>query len=662
MRTLAIGAWSVLLMTLTAIVATPRDVHAQLGALVSPGRLSRAHASLEGINSCLQCHTAGRGVSAEKCLTCHKPIAERIARKKGVHRAVTTDCVKCHVEHAGVDAELRPFDTQRFNHTAETGFALDGLHASLATTCASCHKSRSFLTTSPSCSSCHTDAHKGSLGPRCETCHTTSIRFAESRTKFDHTRTAFPLTGAHASITCAACHTKGGAATYKVGSTTCASCHSDPHRQQFGATCATCHVTQSWKTTKVDHSRTAFPLRGQHSSVQCASCHAKPAMQVKPKTETCAACHMDPHRGVFKQDCKSCHDESSFKKAGPSGFDHSSTRFPLVDKHAGLACAACHMKAPAAIAPRPVPARGPTATRGAAARGAATTRQPIAADFGGLRTECMSCHVDVHRAELGTSCETCHTARSFQVAAFKHARLRPFFDGQHTMLRCAQCHISTYGAIPVPAPAQPRDASPAAAARATSAPAVLRVGFIKTSDTCATCHTDVHLGQVGTRCETCHTVATPKFAVQTFPHATTKFPLTGKHTAVACQSCHTVATLDFPAGHGTARRLTGMGTACATCHQDPHKGELGTSCERCHSTDTFSFSGKWYAHSNRQLARTFFVGRHMTTCTACHKRGQTNTAARTTLAAYEIPTTCTSCHKDVHRGALGPRCESCHKP
>ena len=44
------------------------------------------------------------------------------------------------------------------------------------------------------------------------------------------------------------------------------------------------------------------------------------------------------------------------------------------------------------------------------------------------------------------------------------------------------------------------------------------------------------------------------------------------------------------------------------------------------------------------------------------KLGHRMDAARTPFAAYVIPTTCTSCHKDVHRGALGPRCESCHKP
>src|SRR5512145_3557946 len=92
------------MLMLMAQAAAARSAYAQLGALVSPGRLSRAHASLEGIGNCLSCHSAGRGIAAEKCLTCHKPVADRIAQRKGVHRSVTTDCVACHVEHAGVDA------------------------------------------------------------------------------------------------------------------------------------------------------------------------------------------------------------------------------------------------------------------------------------------------------------------------------------------------------------------------------------------------------------------------------------------------------------------------------------------------------------------------------------------------------------------------------
>jgi hypothetical protein len=397
---------------------------------------------------------------------------------------------------------------------------------------------------------------------------------------------------------------------------------------------------------------------------------------VKPKSDTCASCHTDPHNGVFKQDCARCHTETTFTKTGggnslSSGFDHSSTRFPLVDGHATLACSSCHTGQAAAplagraAAPAP-PARG-TTSRGAIARPATAAATRPVADFRGLKTDCASCHTDVHRAELGTTCETCHNARTFQVSGFLHAKRRPFFDGQHASLRCAQCHTSTYGTTAAAA----RTAAAAATrpVRTTTQVPAVRVGFTQTSDTCVSCHTDVHLGQVGARCETCHTVETARFAVANFQHSKTKFPLTGKHAPLTCEACHTVATQAFPSGHGTAKRFTGIGTTCASCHADPHASELGTDCQTCHSTDTFAI--KRYTHRRAPILRSFFTGRHVTTCSACHKpaAGRTGApmASRTVVpaavvASYKASTACITCHTDVHRGALGPRCESCHKP
>ena len=121
----------------------PRVAAAQLGSLLSPGQLTKAHADLEGVTKCTQCHERGRRVSAERCLSCHKPVAQRIAAKVGIHRNVTDDCVSCHVEHHGADGELRPFDRTKFDHTADTRFPLDGKHAALATKCESCHRTRS---------------------------------------------------------------------------------------------------------------------------------------------------------------------------------------------------------------------------------------------------------------------------------------------------------------------------------------------------------------------------------------------------------------------------------------------------------------------------------------------------------------------------------------
>jgi hypothetical protein len=167
------------------------------------------------------------------------------------------------------------------------------------------------------------------------------------------------------------------------------------------------------------------------------------------------------------------------------------------------------------------------------------------------------------------------------------------------------------------------------------------------------------VGQVSTRCESCHTIEAPRFAVASFAHDQTKFPLTGKHGAVACAVCHKIEARAFPAGVATTRRLTGLGQSCATCHQDPHEGQFVQSCDRCQSAETFRIAR--YTHLRAGALREFFAGLHLyAPCTSCHK-----TTIRTgggAATSYQISTTCVNCHADVHRGALGPRCETCHKP
>jgi hypothetical protein len=254
----------------------------------------------------------------------------------------------------------------------------------------------------------------------------------------------------------------------------------------------------------------------------------------------------------------------------------------------------------------------------------------------------------VHQGELGSTCESCHSSRTFHLTSFRHRRQRTFFDGQHAPLRCVQCHPPTSTAGPA------RRSQPA-----------IRIGFSSTPDACASCHRDVHLGQVGRGCESCHAVETPKFAIAAFAHGTTRFPLTGKHVPLACERCHKVETGLFPGGHGTARRLAGIGTACATCHDDAHRGQFAQDCQSCHTTGAFTIGR--YTHLNGRARRSFFAGRHLTaTCASCHKPPSiapaTKRAAQPSAIAYVIPTTCTTCHADVHRGALGPRCESCHRP
>ncbi len=595
-----------LLLGLLLLAAASEVRSQQLGSLVSPGNLSRAHAALEGIDNCQKCHEPGKQVTAAKCLSCHKPIADRIAAGKGVHRAVRGECVSCHVEHAGVDADLRHLDRRRFDHRTQTGFPLAGKHA--AVECAACHKTRSFLAAKPSCISCHNDAHRGALGPDCAKCHNPAVPFKESRRSFDHGKTAFPLTGAHATLRCDQCHKNGEYKPLKFAA--CADCHKDPHRKPLGL-CESCHTTATFRTTKIDHAKTGFPLAGRHAGIACEKCHVQSAVKVRLAAGRCADCHKDVHRGLFQQDCASCHNETSFRSAP---FDHAAkTRFPLTGKHAEIPCASCHKSAAA-------PAR------------ASSSR---IVDFRGAGRECASCHRDVHKGELGSACQTCHSTRSFEVTAYRHPRNPEFFSGSHASVACEKCHGKPAGG---------------------SAPAK----FKGVSFACADCHRDVHLGQVSKACETCHSVAAAKFAPSTFSHSAARFPLTGKHQTLECAKCHKLETGVFPAGSGTAVRLRGVPLDCQGCHRDPHLGQLGTSCATCHSTSTFAISR--YVHKNASLAG-FFSGSHAKAdCAGCHRRVEGDfPSARGTAVRYKnTPTDCASCHKDAHRGVLGQRCESCH--
>jgi hypothetical protein len=591
------------LLVALLLILLPSGVTAggrQLGALASPGPLSRPHADLEGIRRCQSCHEPGKGVSAERCLRCHAPISRRIAAKRGVHRSVTTDCVACHVEHMGIDAELRPFETRGFDHARETGYALDGRHARLAANCASCHKTRSFLTASPACASCHRDPHKGSLGARCERCHRTADAFEAATRTFDHSVTSFPLAGAHGRAACAACHT--GPAYTGLEAATCASCHKDPHATRFGPRCESCHTSDSWRTTRVDHSRTSYPLVARHASVPCAKCHVRPALRVKPPSDRCASCHRDPHAGAFREDCRACHSETGFAKAP---FDHAATTFPLTGAHQAVRCAACHKAA------------------------------------GRLGTTCASCHEDVHEGALGIACESCHTTATFRLATYTHRGAPAFYEGQHAGIACARCHVPELPAEPV---------------RTGRA---LHVRYAGTPTACASCHADVHLGQVGASCESCHSIQAAKFALAGFSHDRTRFPLEGRHRAVECRQCHLSSTGTFPSGHGTAVRLTALDRACAACHADVHQGQLGTSCEGCHSQAAFRIER--YTHRSRSLG-WFFTGAHAgARCEQCHPATSTPNATGRPVVRYRVDSRCTACHTDVHRGQLGDRCGDCHR-
>jgi hypothetical protein len=595
-----VPSWRLLPVLALALLVSSAPLAAAPQVQVSPGPLSRAHARLEGIANCAKCHDAGHGLSAERCLACHKPIAERMAKRRGVHRTVTDDCRRCHAEHRGADTDLRRLDRQTFDHAVETGYALDGQHARLAANCASCHKARSFLAARTACESCHADAHKGALGRDCARCHRTTVAFKQTRTTFDHATTRFALTGAHREVACEKCHV---ARVYRgLAFDDCSPCHKLAHRRTMGRTCASCHVTERWAAAAqgFDHAKTAFVLAGAHAQVACAKCHTAGVRNALAH-DRCAACHANPHRESIRDDCGKCHDESGFRKAK---FDHATrTGFGLTGRHEGLACRKCHTTL--------------------SAPGVPLAQQSV--DFKGANRDCGSCHKDQHKGEFGRYCESCHQPTTFKAAGFAHPRSPEFFTGAHTGLACVKCHVR-------------RAEAPGAEAGAPAAPG----GAAPPSLACSGCHADVHLGQVGPACERCHSVDAPKFQAARFSHDTARFQLAGRHATTPCVKCHASQTAAFPAGTGTAKRLRPVSSECRACHEDPHMGQVDGSCARCHTPSTFKVT----AFEHAGLEYLFGVATHARLpCRSCHK---TETgrfpAGWGTALRLKVGKTCLECH------------------
>ncbi|MCB9727211.1 MAG: hypothetical protein H6746_01875 [Deltaproteobacteria bacterium] len=248
---------------------------------------------------------------------------------------------------------------------------------------------------------------------------------------------------------------------------------------------------------------------------------------------------------------------------------------------------------------------------------------------------CLGCHTEVaiplqqkrgfHTKLItssGKACESCHSdhkGRDYPLirwtppAAFDHGKETGFeLAGAHAAANCGSCHKD-----------RPR--------------------YMGLKTACASCHEDVHRGQLGADCANCHTVTAFRPA-SGFSHARTDFPLVGKHEDVACASCHSTR----PDG-AVAYALKGF-KRCSSCHEDPHRGRTSLSpCDACHQTTGWHDTrGLPPAHSP---AGWPLVGKHQSVaCRDCHG---------SELAA-KVSRECVSCHADPHAGRFGKDCEACH--
>ncbi len=273
--------------------------------------LRGAHAAVD----CESCHTpAPQGRLAfvnlpRECVACHLPQYQAAKNPDHVAGGFSQDCAPCHAATNWASA--------RFNHDASR-FPLTGAHR--AATCAQCHGDGVYTGKPTVCVSCHQQNYDATTNPNhgasgfntdCTTCHTT-VNWT-----FDHARSAFPLTGAHAALTCQQCHGDG---VYVGKPTTCVSCHqatydatSNPIHSAAGfpTTCQTCHTTLSWAGATFNH--TWFPVP-HRTATQCVDCHTNPSDY---SAFVCTICHTqsqtDPHhqgvRGYVwnSTNCYACH-------------------------------------------------------------------------------------------------------------------------------------------------------------------------------------------------------------------------------------------------------------------------------------------------------------------------------------------------------------------
>lgn len=474
------------------------------------------------------------------------------------------------------------------------GDVIDG-HADFETDCSACHEKFDKTGQDRLCLACHKTlaadikAHVGYHGRAsavrnavCKSCHTDHIgRDAHivvlDTERFDHDDTDFPLHGAHATPACTACHVESE--KHRGTASSCAECHrqDDPHQGALGASCQDCHGDSSWKETRFNHETARFALRGKHVEVQCERCH--PTQTFRPTAMLCVDCHLkdSPHSARFGPKCDDCHSLNGWPV---TRFPHlKKTGFALVGAHADSTCEACHPD-----------------------------------QAGNTRTDarCVACHHkdDAHENRFGSFCNSCHTAQSWESFFDHDADTKYRLVGRHRSVKCNDCHVSADHE-------KPPDTS------------------------CYACHRadDVHHGQEGTDCRTCHSETGWRDEVF-FDHDLTRFPLIGAHGAVRCKECH-------PTNAFKDAKLE-----CVSCHEskDVHQGGLGRRCADCHNPTDWAF---WlFDHDNQ--TRFALDGSHRTlACRSCHRSGLTHGTP---------PDDCNSCHRsdDIHAGEFGSACEQCH--
>lgn len=301
----------------------------------------------------------------------------------------------------------------------------------------------------------------------------------------------------------------------------------------------------------------------------CTRCHES---DKEISGARCLACHMEIstridagrgyHATVASQSCIDCHKEHIGRDAritqfDEKTFDHTLTGFTLTGKHASIACEQCHswthITAPDI---RKILADTPHKT------------------FLGLESTCAACHADRHQGTLGKQCQTCHgTLLWLPVISFDHGTTQFPLTDRHATVACARCHTSLD-------------------TKETEGTSEAVVFHTQPFEDCTPCHASPHRERLtGIGCAPCHAATgwgdISSQDVEDFDHATTRFPLTGRHQQTPCTQCHTEQEVD---GVKVVQYQNTPAT-CGACHTDTHVGQFAgaddTQCAACHTSETW---------------------------------------------------------------------------
>ena len=217
-----------------------------------------------------------------------------------------------------------------------------------------------------------------------------------------------------------------------------------------------------------------------------------------------------------------------------------------------------------------------------------------------------------HGDDFKISCSKCHSAKGWEldpeVYSFDHNSTRMHLEGQHTQIRCRQCHPTLV--------------------------------FSEAETECFLCHTDMHEQTVGNDCNRCHTPHSWIVNDITNIHRQGRFPLLGAHYMAECSSCHPSAS---------SLRFEPLGVECIDCHMadyqaatDPNhvEGNLGTECTDCHSMMAYSWAGEGFTH----LSFPLNAGHDIQDCNKCHAAG----------GFTGTPTDCYACHQQAYLATTNP--------